>query len=42
LFDTDRNELTYCRAAYDVAAAAAAIHGKGLPTWLSQRLLKGT
>jgi diadenosine tetraphosphatase ApaH/serine/threonine PP2A family protein phosphatase len=41
LFDTDRRELTYCRAAYDVAEAAARIREKGLPDWLADRLLIG-
>ncbi|HEX3506525.1 MAG TPA: metallophosphoesterase family protein [Xanthobacteraceae bacterium] len=41
LFDTDRRELTYCRAAYDVAEAAARIRNKGLPDWLADRLLTG-
>jgi diadenosine tetraphosphatase ApaH/serine/threonine PP2A family protein phosphatase len=41
LYDTERRELTYCRAAYDVAAAAARIREKGLPDWLADRLLIG-
>jgi diadenosine tetraphosphatase ApaH/serine/threonine PP2A family protein phosphatase len=41
LFDTDSRELTYCRAAYDVAEAAARIREKGLPDWLADRLLTG-
>lgn len=41
LLDTDRNELTYCRAAYDVEEAAARIRDKGLPVWLADRLLVG-
>jgi diadenosine tetraphosphatase ApaH/serine/threonine PP2A family protein phosphatase len=41
LLDTDRRELTYCRAAYDVEKAAARIRNKGLPTWLADRLLRG-
>jgi diadenosine tetraphosphatase ApaH/serine/threonine PP2A family protein phosphatase len=41
IFDTDRRELTYWRAAYDVEAAAAAIRSKGLPSWLAHRLLIG-
>ncbi|HEV2954544.1 MAG TPA: metallophosphoesterase family protein [Xanthobacteraceae bacterium] len=40
-FDTDRRELTYWRANYDVEAAAAAIRSKGLPSWLADRLLIG-
>ncbi len=41
IFDTDRRELTYWRADYDVAAAAAAIRSKRLPPWLADRLLIG-
>jgi diadenosine tetraphosphatase ApaH/serine/threonine PP2A family protein phosphatase len=41
LYDTDRRELTFCRAPYDVAEAAARIREKGLPDWLSDRLLIG-
>jgi diadenosine tetraphosphatase ApaH/serine/threonine PP2A family protein phosphatase len=41
VLDTDRRELTYCRVRYDVAAAAAKIRSKGLPTWLADRLLLG-
>jgi len=41
IFDTDRRELTFCRAPYDVEAAAAAIRSKGLPPWLADRLLVG-
>jgi diadenosine tetraphosphatase ApaH/serine/threonine PP2A family protein phosphatase len=41
LFDTERRELTFCRAAYDVAQAAARIRQKGLPDWLADRLLVG-
>ena len=33
LYDTEQRELTYCRAAYDIAAAAARIREKGLPDW---------
>jgi diadenosine tetraphosphatase ApaH/serine/threonine PP2A family protein phosphatase len=39
--DTDRNELTFCRAAYDVEAAAERIRGQGLPAWLADRLSAG-
>ncbi len=42
LYDTERRELTYCRVAYDVAAAAARIREKGLPDWLADRLLIGS
>jgi diadenosine tetraphosphatase ApaH/serine/threonine PP2A family protein phosphatase len=41
MLDTTRRELTYCRAPYDVAEAAAAIRNKGLPTWLADRLAMG-
>jgi len=41
VLDTDLHELTYCRAPYDVAAAAAKIRNKGLPTWLADRLSLG-
>jgi diadenosine tetraphosphatase ApaH/serine/threonine PP2A family protein phosphatase len=41
MLDTMRNELTYCRAPYDVEAAAAAILDKGLPPWLAERLFLG-
>ena len=42
MLDTDKRELTYCRAPYDVEQAAAAIRKKGLPTWLADRLFAGT
>jgi diadenosine tetraphosphatase ApaH/serine/threonine PP2A family protein phosphatase len=41
MLDTERRELTYWRADYDVDAAAAAIRSKGLPAWLADRLLIG-
>jgi diadenosine tetraphosphatase ApaH/serine/threonine PP2A family protein phosphatase len=41
LYDTDKREITYCRVPYDVETAAARIRAKGLPTWLSDRLLVG-
>ena len=41
LFDDARNEVTFCRVPYDVAAAAAAIRAKGLPHWLADRLSMG-
>jgi diadenosine tetraphosphatase ApaH/serine/threonine PP2A family protein phosphatase len=41
LYDTERCELTYHRAPYDVEEAAARIRDKGLPTWLADRLLLG-
>ena len=41
MFDTERRELTYCRAAYDIEAAAARIRANGLPGWLADRLFVG-
>ena len=41
MLDTEKRELTYCRAPYDVEQAAAAIRKKGLPTWLANRLFAG-
>ncbi len=42
MLDTAKNEITYCRAPYDIEAAAAAIRNQGLPTWLADRLFRGT
>jgi diadenosine tetraphosphatase ApaH/serine/threonine PP2A family protein phosphatase len=42
MLDTERRELTYCRAPYDIEQAAAQIRKKGLPTWLADRLFVGT
>ncbi len=41
VLDTERHELTYCRAAYDIEAAAGRIRDRGLPTWLADRLFLG-
>jgi diadenosine tetraphosphatase ApaH/serine/threonine PP2A family protein phosphatase len=41
ILDTQRRELTYCRAPYDVDEAAARIRSKGLPAWLADRLSMG-
>jgi diadenosine tetraphosphatase ApaH/serine/threonine PP2A family protein phosphatase len=41
LFDGTRNEVTFCRVPYDVAAAAVAIRARGLPHWLADRLSMG-
>jgi len=41
MLDTEKRELTYCRAAYDIEQAAAAIRKKGLPVWLADRLFQG-
>jgi len=42
MLDTDKREITYCRAPYDVAEAAARIKKKGLPLWLADRLFTGS
>ena len=41
MFDTARNEITYCRVPYDIEAAANRIRAHGLPEWLAQRLATG-
>jgi diadenosine tetraphosphatase ApaH/serine/threonine PP2A family protein phosphatase len=41
MLDTEKRELTYCRAPYDVEQAAAGIRKKGLPAWLADRLFVG-
>jgi diadenosine tetraphosphatase ApaH/serine/threonine PP2A family protein phosphatase len=41
IYDDERSEVMFCRAPYDVAAAAAAIRARGLPHWLADRLLMG-
>jgi len=41
LFDTERKQVTFCRAPYDVAQAATEIRRKGLPPWLADRLFVG-
>jgi diadenosine tetraphosphatase ApaH/serine/threonine PP2A family protein phosphatase len=41
MLDTRKNEITYRRTPYDVAAAANAIRAKGLPSFLAERLFKG-
>jgi diadenosine tetraphosphatase ApaH/serine/threonine PP2A family protein phosphatase len=41
MFDTDRNEITWCRAPYDIADAADRIRANGLPPWLADRLFRG-
>jgi diadenosine tetraphosphatase ApaH/serine/threonine PP2A family protein phosphatase len=41
MFDTDKREIIYHRAAYDVAAAAKKIRDNGLPHWLADRLSAG-
>lgn len=42
MWDTDRCEITYCRAPYDVELAAARIRKMCLPTSLAERLFSGT
>ena len=41
LFDTDSQQLSYCRVPYDVEAAATRIRKNGLPHWLADRLSVG-
>ncbi len=41
MLDTEKRELTYCRAPYDAEEAAARIRKNGLPTWFADRLLVG-
>jgi diadenosine tetraphosphatase ApaH/serine/threonine PP2A family protein phosphatase len=41
MLDTEKREITYCRAPYDVEQAAGQIRKQGLPTWLADRLFLG-
>ncbi len=41
MFDTETEEITYCRVPYDVEAAAKRIRDNGLPHWLADRLSVG-
>ena len=41
MLDTAKREVTFCRTAYDVEAAANAIRAKGLPASLAERLSRG-
>jgi diadenosine tetraphosphatase ApaH/serine/threonine PP2A family protein phosphatase len=41
MLDAKKNELTYCRAPYDIEEAAARIRKNGLPVWLADRLFVG-
>jgi len=41
ILDTEKRELTYCRAPYDVEEAATRIRKNGLPTWFADRLSVG-
>ena len=41
ILDTDRNEITYMRAPYNIEKAASKIHAAGLPQMLAARLFIG-
>ena len=41
MYETATREITYCRAPYDVDAAAQRIRDQGLPLWLAERLFLG-
>ena len=41
MFDTNSREITFCRVAYDIEAAAKRIRENGLPLWLADRLSAG-
>lgn len=41
MLDTARNEITFCRAPYDIDTAAARIRENGLPPRLADRLYEG-
>ena len=41
VYDTEANEVTYHRVAYDIAAAQQKIHAAGLPPILAERLAVG-
>ena len=41
LYDTESCQITYCRAPYDIEAAANRIRENGLPHWLADRLSQG-
>ncbi|MGQ0680741.1 MAG: metallophosphoesterase family protein, partial [Bradyrhizobium sp.] len=41
MFDTEKLEITWYRAPYDIAAAADRIRANGLPSWLADRLFAG-
>jgi diadenosine tetraphosphatase ApaH/serine/threonine PP2A family protein phosphatase len=41
IYDTRSREVTFCRVAYDVEAAAKRIREAGLPGWLADRLSQG-
>ncbi len=41
LLDTDKKEISFCRVAYDIEAAASRIRKAGLPLSLAERLFAG-
>jgi diadenosine tetraphosphatase ApaH/serine/threonine PP2A family protein phosphatase len=41
MFDTENQQITYCRVPYDVEAAAKRLRENGLPHWLADRLSVG-
>lgn len=41
LYDDEKREITFCRVAYDIEAAADAIHRSGLPAKFADRLYIG-
>ncbi|RTL51138.1 MAG: metallophosphoesterase [Bradyrhizobiaceae bacterium] len=41
MFDTVRQEITYCRVPYDIDTAARRIRDNGLPSWFAERLFLG-
>lgn len=41
MFDTVRQEITYCRVPYDIDTAARRIRENGLPSWFAERLFLG-
>jgi diadenosine tetraphosphatase ApaH/serine/threonine PP2A family protein phosphatase len=41
IYDTETEQITYCRVPYDVETAAYRIRENGLPHWLADRLLVG-
>ena len=41
IYDTVAREITFCRAPYDIEAAARRIREQGLPPWLAERIFLG-
>jgi diadenosine tetraphosphatase ApaH/serine/threonine PP2A family protein phosphatase len=41
IYDTETEQITYCRVPYDVETAAQRIRENGLPHWLADRLFVG-